>query len=100
MVRFEWVHYKRILRKPRGCRWTPVGLQRDAFYSKLYREDEDAEKMWSGVATNTQLGSPVVAEEVSNMVKMEHEYVSAQVRPGQHFSVMLTTWNRMNRVGL
>ena len=87
IIRYEWEHFKRVLRPAGDNEWKPVQLEKDAFYARVYREDELADLNWNNVAVKPPPARPVAHDSPSGTESLHNEYVMALVEPGNHYSV-------------
>ena len=77
VIRFEWQHFKRILRPAGNKEWLPVPMSTANFYARVYREDEVAELNWNNIATRMPPPREVVTEKPDNEGTLHNEYLVA-----------------------
>ena len=87
VIRYEWTNYKRLLRPAGPRQWRPVKMPVEAFYRRVYREDDAAELNWSSLASKPPPKRPVQHDQPSNVERLNNEYIMALVEAGNHYSV-------------
>jgi hypothetical protein len=87
VFRYEWTHYKRVLRPSNSNRFQSVRMTDQSFYRKLYKLDDDGDD-WSDI----KCSSPSVpnARPLSSTDKCKAEYLSAVFVEGKYCSFPVT----------
>ena len=87
VFRHDWRTWKRALQPHASKRWQPLRVSTEAFFSKFYHEDAQADEDWSSIFERMGSERPVVPEVVDERQKLEEEYIRAQLHVGGHFVV-------------
>ena len=91
VVREEWFRYKRVLQTSSKFPYRPVDLTRKAFFSKLYRMDDQAKEDWTPLAAKLDIEVPKISEvddeDDKDNEALRKEYYRAIFRPSRYYRI-------------
>ena len=85
VVNYEWSNRKRVLQTKWERRWQPKQVTEEMVFKKLYHEDEMAAEDWTLITHRLPPERRVVPKDQTNRSRLEDEYISATIRPGDYY---------------
>ena len=99
VLRWEWVHWKRIAQTNPRRKWRGSSLDAKSVYGLVHREDDRANMNWVSVVSREANVHRARTDDETNADACWNEYVRGQVHDGRHYTCMRPSMVGADAVG-